>query len=102
MEIALDGEITPGTIVRSGAGRDKGAFMIVVANDGATVLVVDGKARKAARPKRKKIKHIKPTRKFADGIDQIMERNDADALIRKILIKYNNPSGTERKTIEQK
>lgn len=52
-------EPTTGSIVRSKAGRDEGRYFIVLALDGEEyALIADGDLRKAARPKRKKIKHL--------------------------------------------
>jgi ribosomal protein L14E/L6E/L27E len=55
-------EIKKGTVVRSAAGRDKGDFQVVVDFDGVYVTVCDGKHRPFDRPKRKKLKHVKPTK----------------------------------------
>lgn len=49
-------------IVKSAAGRDKGKFMIIISLDGDFVFIADGKERKLASPKKKRIKHIKVTR----------------------------------------
>lgn len=50
-----------GTVVCSGAGRDKGKYMVVLSVDEDFVLLSDGKERPLERPKRKNIKHIFPT-----------------------------------------
>lgn len=49
-----------GWIVRASAGRDKGGLFCVVGVDQAEqrLLLADGKRRKAARPKRKKLGHV--------------------------------------------
>ncbi len=49
-----------GWIVRANAGRDRdGIFCVVGAQEqGAYLLLADGKRRKAARPKRKKLRHV--------------------------------------------
>lgn len=54
-------EIIRGQVVRSVAGRDKGAFQAVLEIDGAWALVADGKHRPLERPKRKKLLHLAPT-----------------------------------------
>lgn len=49
-----------GRIVRADAGRDKGGILCVVGMDGERqlLLLADGKRRKAARPKAKKLGHV--------------------------------------------
>ena len=47
-----------GWIVRSEAGRDKGAVFCVVGVDGERLLLADGKRRKADKPKAKKLGHV--------------------------------------------
>lgn len=49
-----------GWIVRATAGRDKEGIFCVVGVDrvGNLLLLADGKRRKAARPKRKKLGHV--------------------------------------------
>ena len=47
-------------IVRSLAGRDKGALFCVVGTEGAYLLLCDGKRRRVERPKRKKAIHTAP------------------------------------------
>ena len=47
-----------GWIVRAKAGRDKDGSFCVIGRSGEYLLLADGKRRKAARPKRKKLRHI--------------------------------------------
>lgn len=51
-----------GWIVRAEAGRDKGGLFCVVGVDqeGARLLLADGKRRRASHPKAKKPGHVKP------------------------------------------
>ena len=52
-------KISPGSIVISLAGHDKGDYAIVIASVGDEyVFIADGKRRKLSGPKRKKIKHL--------------------------------------------
>lgn len=46
-------------IVTSITGRDCGSMLVVVAAEGDSVLVANGKNRRAENPKRKKRKHIR-------------------------------------------
>jgi len=54
--------IHAGQIVKSLAGHDKGDFQIVIAVDGVYAVLCDGKRRSLIKPKRKKIKHLAPTK----------------------------------------
>ena len=50
-----------GRIVCSKAGSDKNTFLVVVGENGNSVLLSDGKRYKLAAPKKKNPKHIAPT-----------------------------------------
>lgn len=52
-------EISPGDIVYSVAGRDSGLYFVVMAVSDNFALICDGRNRKAEKPKRKKLKHLK-------------------------------------------
>jgi len=56
----MDFEI--GQVVISKAGRDKGDIFIVIDVCGEYLQLVDGKGRPYANPKRKKTKHVQPTK----------------------------------------
>jgi len=61
--------IEPGRIVRTRAGRDKGRYFVVVnVLDDEYVHIVDGELRKLAKPKRKKCKHLDPTKDVHEGL----------------------------------
>ena len=47
-----------GTVVRAKAGHDKGSFYAVVAVNGDSALVADGRKKTAAAPKCKKLIHL--------------------------------------------
>ena len=51
-----------GHLVVSLAGRDKGCICAVVgtSDEEGFVLIADGKVRKVEKPKKKKLKHLKP------------------------------------------
>ena len=72
-----------GMIVTSRAGRDKGRAFVVVGRAGdEQVLLVDGKLRLAAKPKRKKLKHIHVTNDRVEIAQELMRAGTADAFIR--------------------
>lgn len=50
-----------GTIVQSTAGKDKGRYFCIVQLTENRCFVRDGDMRKIENPKRKNIKHLKPT-----------------------------------------
>lgn len=55
--------IKPGLVVFSKAGRDRGRYYCVLrVVDADYVLIGDGERRLIDHPKRKKIKHLKPTK----------------------------------------
>ena len=47
-----------GQIVCSKKGRDKGYFLVIVAENSVVVYVCDGKERPLERPKKKNVKHL--------------------------------------------
>ncbi len=51
-------EISKSDVVLSLAGHDKGKLFFVIDTDGVYVSLVNGKERKAEKPKLKKIKHV--------------------------------------------
>lgn len=54
-------EIKIGSIVRSLAGRDKGAWFLVVDMRDGYAYVADGRLRKKEKTKKKKLKHLQGT-----------------------------------------
>lgn len=80
-------EITPGQVVYSKCGRDKGGVFIVVSVEDEYVYLADGKLRRLEKPKRKKLKHIQPTKRvFGEIGEKIMNGSYLlDADLRKAL-----------------
>jgi len=76
--------MSPGQIVFSKQGRDKGLAMVVIAVDGEYAYLVDGCLRLLAKPKKKKMKHIQVTNQ---NVNLALECGRAlqDADIRKCL-----------------
>ena len=59
-----------GWIVQAAAGRDRdGVFCVVGVDQEQRLLLADGKRRKAARPKGKKLGHVEPLTGEARGFD---------------------------------
>ena len=79
--------MTLGRIVLVKRGRDKDSFMVVVKFEGGCLFVVDGHRRKLARPKRKNIKHVSPTKVVVNLVPD-GGRSLQDADIRKALMAF--------------
>ncbi len=48
-------------VVRSKAGKDRGGFFVILAEEGDFAYIADGKLRKVEKPKRKNARHLAPT-----------------------------------------
>ncbi len=72
-------ELKPGQLVRSLAGRDKGNHYLVLEKlDQKHVLLVDGRSRPVARPKKKNVAHLQHYERRVDpaqldGPDQLTD-----------------------------
>ena len=51
-----------GQIVLSKAGKDRGSFYAIVLEDEEFAFIADGRLRKVEKPKRKRKKHLAPTK----------------------------------------
>ncbi len=60
-----------GDLVKSLCGHDKGEYFIVIEADENTVVICDGKRRKADNKKIKKNKHVKETGLCSDIISSL-------------------------------
>lgn len=62
--------VKKGLVVKAAAGRDKDAYFAVLDADEKFAYIADGKSRRLEHPKRKNVKHLKPTAKVLclDGI----------------------------------
>ena len=66
--------LTLGQVVYSKAGRDIGkVFMVVGILDDLNVLISDGDLRRIEKPKKKKIKHLDPTKDINITLGQKLE-----------------------------
>jgi len=59
-------QIKQGSVVKSIAGHDKDRFYVVVRLEGDFAFIADGKIRKLEAPKKKRIKHLAPTKAEVD------------------------------------
>ena len=77
-----------GRIAVSKAGRDKGIrYAVIGMNDDGTLMLCDGKAHKAAKPKKKKPKHLQFEAERIENISAILSAKGgtADAALRRAL-----------------
>ncbi len=84
-------DIDAGSLVYSIAGRDKGGVFVVLSLDGMFAYLADGKTRKADKPKKKKIKHVKPTGFTANALlDRFMlGERPTNSEIRRAIAAYH-------------
>lgn len=85
-------KIEIGQIVKSISGRDSGkTFIIIDILDDKYVLLVDGDLRRLDNPKRKKVKHLIPTKVVLDKIKNKIEAKEKfnNAYVRKLLASFN-------------
>lgn len=92
--------LTPGQLVRSRAGRDRGKhYLVIQVLDDRYVLLVDGKRRPLDTPKKKNIIHLQRYRRRVDGFtDMIEDGRINDGFIAgclKELVKENDSSPRE-------
>ena len=59
-------QIKQSSIVKSMAGHDKDRFYVVVRLEGDFAYIADGKVRKLESPKKKRLKHLAPTKAEID------------------------------------
>ncbi|HBQ64986.1 MAG TPA: RNA-binding protein [Clostridiales bacterium] len=89
-------EIETGDIVYSKAGRDTGhVFIVCGIIDRNFVLVTDGDLRRVEKPKKKRLKHLKPT---GLSVDSMKNRIDSgirlgNAEVRKVLAEFVQADG---------
>lgn len=79
-------DIVTGSAVYSRAGRDKGELFVVLLAENGYVFLSDGKKRKIANPKKKKIKHLNRTNFVSEEIAEAIRQGILeDYMIRKAL-----------------
>lgn len=84
-------KLTEGSIVISTAGRDQGQTYVVKQIVDDYVMLVDGKGKTIAKPKKKKIKHIRNTYEVFEVIGDKFKNGQRvfDAEIYSALSKLN-------------
>ena len=77
-----------GCVVRSVAGHDKGEFLVCVAVDERFAMVVDGRQRPLAKPKKKNLRHLQMTTCVATE-----ESMRTDKQLRRLLAAFTAADG---------
>lgn len=67
-------DLSIGQIVYSKSGRDKGRIFIILNIEGYYLYLADGKLRTATKPKKKKVKHIQPTKEISEAVANIISK----------------------------
>lgn len=73
-----------GQVVLSKAGKDSGSFYAVITEEGDFAYIADGRLRKVDKPKRKRKKHLAPTKTVLKAEDL-----ETDSKLRAALSKFN-------------
>lgn len=68
--------LSPGDIVISMAGREKGNCFVVVGIQDNFALICDGKSRKIDKPKKKKIKHLSSVIEHSEFVSSKLEKGE--------------------------
>lgn len=91
-------ELKSGIAAISSAGRDKGrAFVVLCEVDANFVMVCNGSSRTFDRPKKKRRKHLIPTRhEMQDLPEKIAGKTLRDQDIRTFLERLGNPDYPDR------
>ena len=87
--------ISQSDIVVSLAGHDRGTLFFVVAEDGDSVLVADGKRRRIENPKRKNRKHVRHVARIDSRVAGRLRQGDrvTNRALRKELAACGRQSG---------
>ena len=84
-------EYCVGQLVRSKAGRDIGTDFIVLKVEDGYVYVADGSVRRLENPKKKKLRHIQPSKTVSAEAAELAERGGLENyIIRRILKQLNS------------
>lgn len=88
-----------GLVVRAKAGRDENRKFVVVAHcdEDNYVFIADGTLRKVDKPKRKKVKHLEPTKAYFTNIGEKLKAGTRvfDSELRKSLIALDEVPGAQ-------
>ncbi|MDO4633088.1 MAG: KOW domain-containing RNA-binding protein [Eubacteriales bacterium] len=80
----------PGMLAWSRAGHDLGTLYVILSVSEDSVMLVDGRLRTLARPKKKKKKHIQVIRRIPEELAGMPEANLRDEDIRRVIRRFSN------------
>jgi len=85
-------------IVRSTAGRDKGKLFFVLEEDGAFLVLADGKTRRLEKPKRKKRRHVALFRKGQGRVSEKISGGErlANSELRRALAQWSGAGNPDQ------
>lgn len=86
-------QIKQGSVVKSIAGHDSDRFYVVVKLEGDFAYIADGKVRKLESPKKKRLKHLRPTKTEID-----LEKTATNNKLKIALSEFNS-EGTLTKEV---
>ena len=88
----LDDRLAPGSIAISRAGRERNKTFIVLRFDDTCAYLADGKLRRAAKPKKKKLIHLTVTSAKAAKTSEVLARGmlPADSLLAEEIALYDS------------
>ena len=87
-----------GQMVFSKMGRDVGLCFVVLGLEGDFAYITDGKLRKIAKPKKKKLKHLQPTKHIDFNLKYAIENKKfiKDSDIRESIKKYRGEPSSQK------
>ena len=66
-------DVDTGSLVFSEAGRDRDGLFLVLEKQGEYCFIADGRGRRAEKPKKKKLKHLRSTGETAASLKSKIE-----------------------------
>lgn len=92
-----------GAVVRSVAGHDRGELFIVLQAADGFAWLADGKSRRQAHPKRKRVLHVRnvsrlPDIAALDALEQLGDPGQRDAALRSLLRPFTLTTPKEEET----
>jgi len=97
MKMLTTTDISPGQLVKSRAGRDKGRLFIVIGiADDQYVTIADGDLRRVEKPKRKKIRHLSKVNRVSEVLRQaLQEETLTNPLVRREIERLGAENPTQ-------
>lgn len=99
----INNGIARGAVVRSMAGHDRGELFIVLQAADGFVWLADGKSRRQAHPKKKRVLHVRTVSRLPDitaldALEQLGDPGQRDAALRTLLRPFTLTTPKEEET----